>query len=120
MVLTALEARGLLASDGVELRVIDARFAKPLDAEMVSRELERAPWVLTAEEGSLAGGFGSAVLEAASLLGADARKVHLAGIPDRFIEHGPRSELLGQIGLDARGLAETARKLHQNSRRKRS
>jgi len=120
MVVTALEARKLLAEEGMEVRVIDARFAKPLDAEMVSRELARSRWVLTAEEGALAGGFGSAVLEAASLLGADARKVHLAGIPDRFVEHGPRSELLGRIGLDARGLADTAKKLHQNSRRKRS
>jgi len=120
MVVAALEARKILAEEGIEVRVIDARFAKPLDAEMVSRELERSPWVLTAEEGTLAGGFGSAVLEAASLHGADTGKVHLAGIPDRFIEHGPRSELLGRIGLDARGLAETARKLHQKSRRKRS
>jgi 1-deoxy-D-xylulose-5-phosphate synthase len=118
MVLTALEARGLLASDGVELRVIDARFAKPLDAEMVLRELERSPYVLTVEEGAIAGGFGSAVLELAALHGADVRKLHLAGIPDRFVEHGPRSELLGRIGLDARSLADAVRKLHHNSRRK--
>jgi 1-deoxy-D-xylulose-5-phosphate synthase len=117
MVLPALEARKVLADEGVELRVIDARFAKPLDAGTVLRELERSPFVLTAEEGSLAGGFGSAVLELASLRCADVRKVHLAGIPDRFVEHGPRSELLGRIALDARGLAEAARKLHHNSRR---
>jgi len=118
MILPALEARKVLAEEGIELRVIDARFAKPLDTEMVLRELERSPFVLTAEEGTLAGGFGSAVLELASLRGADVRKLHLAGIPDRFVEHGPRSELLGRIGLDARGLADAARTLFHNSRRK--
>ena len=115
MVAEALLAREMLATEGLKLRVIDARFAKPLDDETILKEIERAPFVLTLEEGCLAGGFGSAVLELACAHGADLRKVHLAGIPDRFIEHGPRSELLNRIGLDARGIAEKARTLHHRA-----
>ena len=55
------------------------------------------------------------MLELASAVGADARKVHLAGIPDAFIQHGPRSELLGRIGLDAAGIAERARELRERT-----
>lgn len=115
MVPVALEAREVLAKDGIECRVIDARFAKPLDEKAILREIKRSPFVLTLEEGCAAGGFGSAVLELAGANGADVRKVHVAGIPDRFIEHGPRSELLRRIGLDAEGVANSVRQLHRNT-----
>ena len=57
------------------------------------------------------GGFGSAVLEAASDAGSVDRHVRRLGIPDRFIEHGERGELLADLGLDAAGIAETCRQL---------
>jgi len=116
MVEVALAVRQRLAVEGVELCVIDARFAKPLDGEAIRREIGRAPFLLTLEEGCAVGGFGSAVLEAASAAGADVRKVHVAGIPDRFIEHGPRSELLGRIGLDAESIARRAREILDRDR----
>ena len=66
--------------------------------------------VVTVEEGTLEGGFGSAVLEAANAAGIDTRNVIRLGIPDRFIEHGERGELLADLGLDAVGIAATIRR----------
>jgi len=67
------------------------------------------PFVITVEEGTLEGGFGSAVLEAANATGADARSVLRLGIPDRFIEHGERAELLADLGLDVNGICQSVR-----------
>ena len=66
-------------------------------------------FVITVEEGMLMGGFGSAVLEAAADLKLDTRNMHRIGIPDIFVEHGDRSELLADIKLDAKGIASVAR-----------
>jgi 1-deoxy-D-xylulose-5-phosphate synthase len=112
MVSTAVAVREIAAAEGIELGVINARFAKPLDEQTILAEIDRAPFVLTLEEGCLAGGFGSAVCELAGTHGADTAKVHVAGIPDRFIEHGPRSQLLRRLGLDAAGVANSVRALH--------
>ncbi len=65
--------------------------------------------VITVEEGTLEGGFGSALLEAANSAGLDARHVVRLGIPDRFIEHGERPELLAALGLDVDGIARAVR-----------
>ena len=59
---------------------------------------------MTVEEGTLEGGFGSAVLEAANAAGLDTRHVIRLGIPDRFIEHAERGELLADLGLDVNGI----------------
>ncbi|MFO0851265.1 MAG: 1-deoxy-D-xylulose-5-phosphate synthase [Gemmataceae bacterium] len=99
-----------LRDEGVHMGVISARFVKPLDKELVLRAVEQLPLVVTVEEGTLEGGFGSVVLEAANAAGLDARHVVRKGIPDRFIEHGERGELLADLGLDATGLAETVRR----------
>ena len=66
--------------------------------------------MVTVEEGTTEGGFGSAVLEAANAAGVDARHVVRLGIPDRFIEHGDRGELFAELGLDPEGLANAIRK----------
>jgi 1-deoxy-D-xylulose-5-phosphate synthase len=98
--------------------VINARFVKPLDEATLLEAIEAAPWVVTVEEASLPGGFGSALLEAV----ADARAtqtgsstsatpIERLGIADRFIEHGERGELLADLGLDASGIAACCRKL---------
>jgi 1-deoxy-D-xylulose-5-phosphate synthase len=65
--------------------------------------------VVTVEEGTLEGGFGSALLEAANAAGLDTRHIIRCGIPDRFIEHGERNELLADLGLDAAGLCRTVK-----------
>ncbi|MGO9109704.1 MAG: 1-deoxy-D-xylulose-5-phosphate synthase [Thermoguttaceae bacterium] len=106
-----VEAAEKLAEEGVELAVINARFVKPLDVRAILEALREHPFVVTVEEGCLMGGFGSAVLEAASDAGLDTSHIRRLGIPDRYIEHADRSELLASLGLSSRGIAETCRKL---------
>ena len=92
--------------------MINARFVKPLDRPTILRAVAECPVVVTVEEGVLMGGFGSAVLEAASEAGLDTSGIRRLGIPDRFIEHGSRSELLADLGLDVAGILRACR--HQS------
>jgi len=98
-----------LAGEGLDVGVLNARFAKPLDVEAIVEAVRSGRFVLTVEEGALMGGFGSAVLEAASDAGCSTAHVHRLGVPDRFIEHGSRAELLAELGLDAAGIAQACR-----------
>jgi 1-deoxy-D-xylulose-5-phosphate synthase len=98
-----------LEAEGFDVGVINARFVKPLDRETILRAVETLPLVVTVEEGTVEGGFGSAVLEAANAAGLDARNVVRCGIPDKFIEHGDRNELLADCGLTADKLAAVVR-----------
>ncbi len=100
-----------LAEEGLDVGVINARFVKPLDASTLLRAVKDSPFTVIVEEGALMGGFGSAVLEAASDAGIDAGRVRRLGVPDRFIEHGGRGELLHDLGLDAAGIAKACRAL---------
>jgi 1-deoxy-D-xylulose-5-phosphate synthase len=106
-----LEAAERLHADGLEVGVINARFLKPLDREAIVAAVRDWPWVVTIEEAALAGGFGSAVLEAAADAGIDASRVVRLGLPDRYIEHGERDELLADLGLDAAGIVGTCQRL---------
>ncbi|MEZ6064424.1 MAG: 1-deoxy-D-xylulose-5-phosphate synthase [Planctomycetaceae bacterium] len=107
----AVQAADELAQDGLDIAVINARFLRPMDTELLKRLFDECGFIITVEENSLVGGFGSAVLEAANRLGLDTRTIHLAGLPDEFIEHGERGELLADHALDPAGLARTARAL---------
>jgi 1-deoxy-D-xylulose-5-phosphate synthase len=98
-----------LKAEGVHMGVINARFVKPLDKETILRAVETLPLVVTVEEGTVEGGFGSAVLEAANAAGLDTRNVVRRGIPDKFIEHGERNELLADCGLSVESLVELVR-----------
>jgi 1-deoxy-D-xylulose-5-phosphate synthase len=102
-----------LREEGVHVGVVNARFVKPLDRELILRAVETLPLVVTVEEGTLEGGFGSAVLEAANAAGLDTRNIVRRGVPDRFIEHGDRAELLAEVGLDAKGLADAVRRFRE-------
>jgi 1-deoxy-D-xylulose-5-phosphate synthase len=104
-----IEAADQLSADGLDFGVINARFVKPLDVPTILRAIRESPLVVTVEEGSLMGGFGSAVLEAAAEAGIDASHVRRLGIPDRFIEHATRSELLAELGLDTAGIVRSCR-----------
>lgn len=108
MVYPALNAATQLAAQGIRLTVVDARFAKPIDVSLFTRLCDELPFVLTVEENVLAGGFGSAVIEEVRAAGGQFGKVYSMGIPDRFIQHGPRSVLLHSLGLDAEGIARMA------------
>ena len=113
LLVECLRAAEQLAAEGWEVGVVNARFAKPVDAAIVERAVRECGFVLTVEEGCLAGGFGSAVLEVASDLGLDTGRIRRLGLPDRFIEHGERAELLADLGLDAEGIAAACRELAQ-------
>jgi 1-deoxy-D-xylulose-5-phosphate synthase len=106
-----LEAARLLREEGIDVGVINARFVKPLDTETVLRAVSDCGFVVTVEEAALMTGFGSAVLEAASDVGLDTSHVRRLGIPDCFIEHAERGELLADLGLDAKGIAAACRSL---------
>jgi 1-deoxy-D-xylulose-5-phosphate synthase len=104
-----MAAARTLRDEGLDVGVVNARFVKPLDTETILRAIRKTGFVITVEEAALAGGFGSAVLEAASDAGLDTSHVRRLGIPDQFIEHGERGELLADLGLDAAGIAGSCR-----------
>ncbi|NUQ68693.1 MAG: 1-deoxy-D-xylulose-5-phosphate synthase [Phycisphaerales bacterium] len=99
--ITALEA-ARQASCAVS--VYDARFAKPIDADLVRALLERQIPIITIEDHGVIGGFGSAVLEAAAAMGLDASRVTRLGLPDAWIHQDPRSRQVAQAGYDAPGI----------------
>ncbi len=107
---TALEVAERLANSAksVDFGVINARFAKPIDAETILRPLRDGKALVAVEENALIGGFGSAILEAANDEGVDARALVRCGVPDLFIEHGTREEELKDAGLDREGLTRAA------------
>jgi 1-deoxy-D-xylulose-5-phosphate synthase len=106
---TCVKAAEQLRQEGLDVGVVNARFAKPLDKNAILRALEEGAVVVTVEEGTLEGGFGSAVLEAANAGGLDGRSVVRLGLPDRFVQHGERAELLAEVGLDVAGLVKAVR-----------
>jgi 1-deoxy-D-xylulose-5-phosphate synthase len=98
----ALEAAERLERRGLRVGVVDARFAKPLDEELLGLHLRRYRHVITVEEHQRAGGFGAAVLELAARLPDARARVRTLGVPDRFVEHmSSRDEQLETVGLDA-------------------
>ena len=105
MVFPALAAAEQLAREGIECAVINARFAKPLDSELILEHASRTKRVVTVEENAVAAGFGSAVLQ---LLGSSKLaevRTECIGLPDSFVEHGPQELLLSMFELDSEGIA---------------
>ena len=107
MVGVALEAAELLAAEGIDCGVVNARWLKPLDPRIAGEWADRYPLLLTAEDG-VAGGLGAAVLEALAARGL-AGKVRTAALPDGFLPQGKAGEILADNGLDAAGLARRVR-----------
>jgi 1-deoxy-D-xylulose-5-phosphate synthase len=104
----ALEAAKLLAERGISATVVNARFVKPLDNDLILQVARRTGVLVTVEENALAGGFGSAVLELLESEGITGIKVKRIGIPDHFIEHGSQAQLRKNLWLDAHGIADVA------------
>ena len=104
MVEPALAAAEMLSERELAVSVVNARFAKPLDEELICELAARCGRLVTIEENAVAGGFGSAVGELLQRRGIGVPLLAL-GVPDRFIEHGHREQLLAEIGLDALGIA---------------
>jgi 1-deoxy-D-xylulose-5-phosphate synthase len=104
----ALMAADMLSGEGVSVGVVDPRFLKPLDRELLVSEAKRTGTVITVEENVRQGGFGSAVLEMLADEGVSARILRI-GLPDRFIEQGTQQQLYARYGLDAEGVAASVR-----------
>ncbi|GLI37318.1 1-deoxy-D-xylulose-5-phosphate synthase [Geobacter hydrogenophilus] len=103
----AQEAAKLLEARGIRTTVVNARFVKPLDRELILSAARRTGCIVTVEENALQGGFGSAVLELLADEGLTAVRVKRIGIPDRFIEQGPQPQLRKDLGLDGAGIVAT-------------
>ncbi|MEK0435882.1 MAG: hypothetical protein RL369_1931 [Pseudomonadota bacterium] len=101
-------APALKAADELNATVVDMRFVKPLDVELVTQLASTHALIVTIEEGSVMGGAGSAVSEALSAAGF-VKPVLQLGLPDQFIDHGDAQQLLAQCGLDAAGIVKSVR-----------
>ena len=111
-VASAMAAADLLAADAVEIRVVNARFACPIDEAMVAAAFNAGRPVVTVEDHSIAGGFGSAVLETAQEIGLTIRSMTRLGLPqDRFVAHGSRAGQMAEVGIDAAGIASALHRL---------
>jgi 1-deoxy-D-xylulose-5-phosphate synthase len=108
----AMSAADLLAESGIDVAVVNARFAKPVDRDMVEAAFAIGGPIVTVEDHSVAGGFGSAVLETAQEMGLSSPRFARLGLPtDRFIAHGSRAGQLAECGIDATGIAATVQRL---------
>jgi 1-deoxy-D-xylulose-5-phosphate synthase len=105
MVYPSVEAAKNLEKDGVETTVVNARYVKPLDSELILALAQSKRLIVTVEEAYLAGGFGSAVMELLEANGMlDSVKIVRLGVPDRIVTHGDPKLLLAKYGLDADGI----------------
>ena len=115
----ALAAADLLAAEGIEITVADARFAKPLDTALIDRLIDTHGALVTVEQGSV-GGFGAQVLQyLAGSGGLDrGRLIRTLTLPDRFIDQASPAEMYAEAGLTAADIAATLRGLHETLGRK--
>ena len=102
----ALAAADMLTEYGIECGVVNPIFVKPLDIDLLLDTARSVPRIVTVEENVLAGGFGSAVLEAIAEAGMDDVSVNRIGMPDLFVEHGTAADQRHRLQLDAQGIAE--------------
>jgi len=105
----SLQAADALIAEGHKIALMNARFVKPLDEEMICDLARRAKKIITVEENTVVGGFGSAVLELLSREGLST-PVTTVGVPDEFIHHGAQKIQRRELGLDADGLTYTFRR----------
>lgn len=105
----ALEAAEKLAGEQIETTVVNSRFVKPLDRDLLCEVAFSCKRIVTVEEHVLMGGFGSAVLELFEEARVSGVTVKRVGIGDAFVEHGSQAELRGQQGIDAQGIAQAVR-----------
>ena len=110
----AMEAMNRVDPTGIA--VYDARFAKPVDGNLIQLLLERNIPIITVEDHSIIGGFGAAILEEATARKLNASYITRLALPDRWIGHGSRSEQLAEAGIDAAGIATTATTILNSTR----
>ncbi len=107
----AIKAAESLDNENISVEVIDPRFVKPLDTNMIDSLCDRFDTIITIEDGQKMGGFGSAVAEYIMQSGNNKTRVEILGIPDKFINHGTQEELMHQLELDDIGLIKHVKRL---------
>ncbi|MBH0208830.1 MAG: 1-deoxy-D-xylulose-5-phosphate synthase [Nitrospira sp.] len=107
----AMEAAKRLSEEGISTAVVNGRFVKPLDQELVVDVAKRVRHVVTVEEGCKMGGFGSAVLETLAEAGVSGVRTKILGLPDWYIEQGPQDLLRERYGLTAEGIYQAVKAL---------
>jgi 1-deoxy-D-xylulose-5-phosphate synthase len=116
-VVPSLKAAEDLAKRGIRAAVVNARFVKPLDGDLICRCGEKTGRLLTVEEHVLEAGFGSAVLELLQSRGLHSVEVRRLGIPDVFVEHGTQDELRRIYGIDTKGILKAVVEWLEGERR---
>jgi len=111
----ALTAHVKLAEKGISATVVNCRFVKPLDADLIGNLARKIPRIITVEENVRQGGFGSAVMECLCDQGITGFLLERIGIPDTFVEHGPQKMLRSKYGIDAAAIVNTAKKIINSS-----
>jgi 1-deoxy-D-xylulose-5-phosphate synthase len=107
----AVQAAERLSQEGLSTAVVNGRFVKPLDRDLIAEVAKRVRYVVTVEEGCKMGGFGSAVIEALSEAGVNDVTTKILGLPDWYIEQGPQDLLRERYGLTAEGIYQSVREL---------
>ncbi len=118
MVCPSIEAAKRLADEGMSVAVVNARFVKPLDEEMIVSFARKTGRIITAEEHAVLGGFGSAVLECLDSKGLTGIKTYRIGLPDSFVEHGTQKVLRQKYALDVDGIYASVKEFINRSRLK--
>ncbi len=122
MVQHSLKAADLLAKQGIHAEVVNMRFVKPLDVELVKSLAKRFDHFVTVEDNVIVGGFGSAVAECLTSQGLNHVRLRMHGLPDRFVDHGTPDELYKEQRIDAAGIADIVEEflqVHSNKVHKR-
>jgi 1-deoxy-D-xylulose-5-phosphate synthase len=109
MVQNAMKGAELLEKQGISAEVVNMRFAKPIDSEMLTRIASRFDHIVTLEDNSVKGGFGSGVAEALAASGITTVRLKIHGLPDNFIEHGTPEELHRDVQLNPEGIANVVK-----------
>ncbi len=109
MAMTCMNAAENLSKIGIEATVVNPRFVKPIDRELVRYLMDLQKPIITVEDHTVMAGFGSAVIECANDLGKDTSKIHVLGVPDKFVEHGAREIIMKNLLLDAEGIVSIAK-----------
>jgi len=114
MVYQAIDAAKELEQQGYDISIYDARFAKPVDIDLVTRLVQAGVSILTVEDHALAGGYGAAVLEACNEQGLATDRIHRLGIPARWFYQESRESQLAQAGIDTAGICRKVRQVFEH------
>jgi 1-deoxy-D-xylulose-5-phosphate synthase len=116
MVLPSVAAAEKLSEDGLNVTVVNCRFIKPHDEEMLAQIVAENRDILVVEEGTVVNGFGAHISAVVAQMDASVRVI-AHGVPDRFIEQAPRARQLASVGLDAAGIAARVKQIRHGDAR---